>query len=79
MRGSLRQLFISLQEENAKLQAELKKEKQRRIFLSTNLFDAKYTIKQMKLYIKKNHKLNWWQKLAIIGKLHNIAAARKGR
>lgn len=69
MQGGLRQHFVDLGNENKQLQAEVERLKRQKAFLSTKLFDAKYAIKQMKLYINKNHKLTFWQKIAVMSRL----------
>lgn len=66
MQGSLRQHFVDLHTKNELLKAEIKRLRKQKAFLSTNLFDAKYAIRQMSKYIEDNHKLTFWQKIALL-------------
>ena len=56
MQGSIRQLIVDLHDTKKSLEKKLKREKQDKQFISTKLFDARYTIKQQKQLIEKLEK-----------------------
>lgn len=56
MQGSIRQLLTDLHSTNIKLKEKLQEEKQKRVFLSTKLSDAKYSVKKHKEELDKLEK-----------------------
>jgi uncharacterized protein (DUF3084 family) len=53
MQGSIRQLITNLHSTNEKLNSELKSTKQKKAFLSTELSDARYSLREHKKAIAK--------------------------